>query len=134
MPFRCDAHANRLDDPGSHRRSHDKTDFMINNFDAGLLWDEYGICTNIVVGLTFPEDEDVNWQHFEPFTHSFSHANIHMLLAPDLLHQLIKGVFKDHLVTWVNSYLHLQHSKKWAQEIIEDIDHRYVQQCFAFLS
>ena len=50
---------------------------MINNFDAGLLWDEYGICTDVLIGLIFPEDEDVNQCHFKPFTHSFPHADIH---------------------------------------------------------
>jgi hypothetical protein len=61
----------------------------------------------------------------QPFTHSFPHANIHELLAPDLLHQLIKGVFKDHLVEWVLGYLHRTHGTKCALEIIEDIDHWY---------
>jgi hypothetical protein len=58
------------------------------------------------------------------YTHSFPRADIHMLLAPDLLHQLIKGVFKDHLVAWVNEYLMNQYPKRRALEIIEDIDHR----------
>ena len=62
----------------------------------------------------------------QPFTHSFPRADIHELLAPDLLHQLIKGIFKDHLVKWVGIYLHLVHSKKHALEIIGDIDRRYV--------
>jgi len=60
----------------------------------------------------------------KPFTHGFPRADIHELLAPDLLHQLIKGTFKDHLVTWVGDYLYQTHGEKVALEIIEDIDHR----------
>jgi len=55
---------------------------------------------------------------------NFPHADIHELIAPDLLHQLIKGTFKDHLVTWINEYLELEHSKQRASEIIADIDRR----------
>ncbi|KAF8226934.1 hypothetical protein L208DRAFT_1007346, partial [Tricholoma matsutake] len=40
-----------------------------------------------------------------PFTASFPQADIHELMAPDLLHQIIKGTFKDHLVKWVGEYL-----------------------------
>ncbi|KAF8806485.1 hypothetical protein BYT27DRAFT_7224251 [Phlegmacium glaucopus] len=52
------------------------------------LWDEYGIVGDVL-----------------PFTANFPRADIHELLTPDLLHQLIKGTFKDHLVTWVGEYL-----------------------------
>ncbi|KAJ7754298.1 hypothetical protein B0H14DRAFT_3096710 [Mycena olivaceomarginata] len=31
----------------------------------------------------------------------FPRADIHEMLSPDLLHQIIKGSFKDHLVTWI---------------------------------
>jgi len=62
----------------------------------------------------------------QPFTHDFPQADIHELLAPDLLHQVIKGTFKDHLVAWVMDYLHVTHGETAAFEIIEDIDHRYV--------
>ncbi len=60
----------------------------------------------------------------QPFTHSFPRADIHELLAPDLLHQVIKGAFKDHLVAWVGEYLHLTYRESRALEIIGDIDRR----------
>jgi hypothetical protein len=58
----------------------------------------------------------------QPFTHGFPHADIHELLSPDLLHQLIKGTFKDHYVTWINEYLFVTYGEARALEIIQDID------------
>ncbi|KAI9509658.1 hypothetical protein F5148DRAFT_977990 [Russula earlei] len=39
------------------------------------------------------------------FMLDFLHANIHRMLSPDLLRQVIKGTFKSHLVEWVCNYL-----------------------------
>ncbi|KAH9039755.1 hypothetical protein EDB84DRAFT_1587671 [Lactarius hengduanensis] len=104
---KCDALPTDLDGPGSHQHSQEKTDLLVKTFDRNILWDDFGPRHNIV-----------------PFTCSFPRADIHELLAPDLLHQLIKGVFKDHLVEWVLEYLHQTHREKAALEIIEDIDRR----------
>lgn len=60
----------------------------------------------------------------KPFTNDFPRANIHELLAPDLLHQIIKGSFKDHLVDWVEAYLQLTHGASRAAEILDDVDRR----------
>ncbi|TDL21906.1 hypothetical protein BD410DRAFT_284313 [Rickenella mellea] len=61
---------------------------------------------------------------YQPFTNDFPRADIHEMLSPDLLHQVIKGTFKDHLVTWVEEYLVLTHGRARADEIIADIDRR----------
>lgn len=60
----------------------------------------------------------------KPFTEDFPRADIHEMLSPDLLHQLIKGTFKDHLVEWVSDYLEHAHGAAGAKVIIDDIDRR----------
>ncbi|KAI0739153.1 hypothetical protein C8Q80DRAFT_1222339 [Daedaleopsis nitida] len=107
---KCTADPNDLDTGQHPRRSHELT---AAHLDEGLsmrkLWEEYGIIS-----------------YLTPFTAYFPRADVHELLAPDLLHQIIKGTFKDHLVTWVEEYLVLTHGKTRAAEIMADIDRRSV--------
>ncbi|KAK7684223.1 hypothetical protein QCA50_012547 [Cerrena zonata] len=88
-------------------RCREHTAELLQNFDSATLWDDYGIDASIV-----------------PFTSHFPRADIHELMSGDILHQLIKGTFKDHLVTWVGEYLEKTHSKKVADEIMDEIDRR----------
>ncbi|KAJ7744450.1 hypothetical protein DFH07DRAFT_869769 [Mycena maculata] len=104
---KCHARPHNLDSPGALPRSHQKTDKLITCFDPGTLWDDFGIRSDVV-----------------PFTCDFPRAEIYELISPDLLHQIIKGTFKDHLVEWVIQYLHEVHGEARALEIIADIDHR----------
>ncbi|KAG1886571.1 hypothetical protein F4604DRAFT_1877832 [Suillus subluteus] len=83
------------------------TDLLIQELQHKQLWYEYSIVGDVV-----------------PFTNDFARADIHELLSPDLLHQIIKGTFKDHLVDWVGEYLEHTHGKARAAEIQDDIDQR----------
>ncbi|KAL6308722.1 hypothetical protein BKA93DRAFT_725077 [Sparassis latifolia] len=92
---------------GGGRRSRNHTDVLIEELGLDILWQDYGIVGDIV-----------------PFTNDFLQADIHELLSPDLLHQLIKGTFKDHLVDWVEQYIHGKHPPARAKAILADIDRR----------
>jgi hypothetical protein len=62
----------------------------------------------------------------QPYTSYFPRADIHELITPDLLHQAIKGVFKDHLVSWVSDYLEYCHGAAGKERILDEIDRRLV--------
>ncbi|KAJ7756688.1 hypothetical protein B0H16DRAFT_1662563 [Mycena metata] len=103
---KCTALPSNLDGEAG-RRSHSHTDALMDEFGPKILWDEYGIDADIV-----------------PFTYDFPRADIHKLLSSDLLHQVIKGTFKDHLVSWVEDYLNIIHPPAEANSILDEIDRR----------
>ena len=85
------------------------TNALLEEFDSATLWDGYGIDADII-----------------PFMRDFPHADIHELLSSDLLHQAIKGTFKDHLVEWVGAYLEIKYKKAEAEQIMDEVDQRYI--------
>ena len=123
---RCDARPENLDNTSIHLQTHEKTDFLLGSFDEGVVWDKYGLRADVVVHRLLPLPYHMKLIFFQPFTHGFPHADIHELITPDILHQLIKGMFKDHLVTWIEEYLILKHGKAHALQIIWDIDQRRI--------
>ncbi|KAF9245053.1 hypothetical protein BU15DRAFT_71398 [Melanogaster broomeanus] len=103
---RCQASRNNLDEDALDR-TRAFNEALFEESTLTILWDEYGIVGDLV-----------------PCTNDFPRADIHQLIAPDILHQLIKGCFKDHLVDWVTAYIRANHSKREADRILDDIDCR----------
>ncbi|KAI9431349.1 hypothetical protein H4582DRAFT_2062851 [Lactarius indigo] len=97
-------------DTGGPLRSREHLHVLFEETTPGIMWDQYGVAGDAM-----------------PFTSHFPRADIYGLLAPDILHQLIKGVFKDHLVAWVEQYLEMEHGSTQAQEIMDDIDKRMLE-------
>jgi Plavaka transposase len=122
---RCDAKWDNLDDNIAGRRSHKLTCSLVAALDKNSLWDDYGIVSDIMVcNGSLSNSCRRSLRVSQPFTHGFPRADIHELLSPDLLHQIIKGTFKDHLVTWVTDYIKLEHPPAEAKQILADIDRR----------
>ena len=88
------------------------------------LWDNYGVDNDIIVSFNFHHIIILADDHtMKSFTNNFPHANIYEMLAPDLLHQVIKGSFKDHLVEWIGEYLKTVYGESQGNLIKDDIDH-----------
>lgn len=87
---------------------------LVEMFELGQLWNEYGLIGDVVVSPSFHIFMAVVIHTtysiiLQLFTSYFPHADIHELLTPDLLHQLIRGAFKDHIVTWIVTYIKAKH-------------------------
>jgi hypothetical protein len=124
---RCTAPASDLDGPLAGRCSHEHTECAIDACTLQELWNNYGIVGDLIVCccacLCCCQVPDIVVN--QPFTSNFAFGDIHELLSLDILHQLIKGAFKDHLVDWVFEYIGLAHPPAEAARILADIDHRY---------
>ncbi|THG97315.1 hypothetical protein EW026_g4652 [Hermanssonia centrifuga] len=92
---------------GPDLRCKEHTELLVELVDLKNLWEGYGIVGDLI-----------------PFTNDFPRADICQLISGDLLHQIIKGCFKDHLVDWVNDYLKLTHGETKGNDIIAQIDRR----------
>ena len=98
---------------------------LLTREDPETLWYDYGIVPDMEV-RHFNTDVfgTILISLVQTFTMKFPRANIHELLTCDLLHQAIKGTFKDHLVEWVKDYLILVHGPSKAEGILDKIDRR----------
>lgn len=125
---RCTGRPDNLDGP-SLPRTQNYTELLIKYLDIKSLWEDYGVAAEAKVCLILPPKSLAFFDRrlimlYQPFTTTFPRASIYELIMSDLLHQVIKGTFKDHLVTWVGEYLELEHGEARANEIMDDIDRR----------
>jgi len=105
--FSCLAYPDSLDTQPCRHRSAALTDVLVQLHDEETLRKSYGIAPDA-----------------QPYTSQFPRGDIFKQTTPDILHQLIKGVFKDHLVDWVGKYLEHQHGTAGAARVLDEIDRR----------
>ncbi|KAF8338581.1 hypothetical protein F5887DRAFT_1077678 [Amanita rubescens] len=104
----CLANRDDLDGEGKElSRSEKLNDWCRQELSNRKAWEDWGMVNEV-----------------KPFTSVFPRADIHELIAPDLLHQVIKGTFKDHLVTWVEKYLTQKYGATYGKVMMDEIDRR----------
>ena len=122
--YSCASSPDDLDQKDPLLWSSEHTSACKESFDSKTLWEKYGIVDTVIVSLILPTS--LVCQYFSSpsqlFTEYFPHADIYELITPDLLHQLIKGVFKDHLIDWVCEYLVHEYRKAKANLVLDEID------------
>ena len=122
-PQSCHAPPHALDSP-SRLRTADHTAVLLSMHPEDTLREKYGIAPNAKVSRFVLHISQAD--SHQPYTVYFPRADIHELITPDLLHQAIKGVFKDHLVNWVSGYLEHYHGTAGMERILDEIDRRSV--------
>jgi len=100
--FRCEATADKLDDPCANLCSHKKTEFSHSKtLILGWFWENYSVCDDVLVSAQ-PWSCSCHWNSISHLCLTFHEPDIHKLLIPDLLHQLIAGNFQrpSHYLGW----------------------------------
>ena len=124
--FSCDAKPTDLDNPAAELRTRERLLLLLEGEDDDALWFDHGIVPDFLVSSSTLTSQTHTNHLSQPFTTNFPRADIYELLTPDLLHQVIKGTYKDHLVTWIEAYFKIVYGSSRGLQILDEVDQRSV--------
>ena len=102
----CTAKDTDLADKGFAFCHQDLSEALVEEFLVTKLWDKWGLVGDVIMNPYYHFLHSNTENGFVAiFTSYFPRVDIHSMISPDLLHQVIKGTFKDHLITWIVNYI-----------------------------